>query len=107
MGERPRAELGGEAVDQRAQRLGGAACQLWTDDVVDRLADGRDLLRILVGDLEAELVLELHDQLDEVERVRIQVGLERRVLSHLLLVDAELLHQDASNALECLLTIHR
>src|SRR6476659_4388820 len=37
------------------------------DDVVDGLADGRDLLRIVVRDLDAELILELHDELDEVE----------------------------------------
>src|SRR6476619_590798 len=75
-------------------------------DVVDRLPYGRDLLCILVGDLEAELVFQLHDQLDKIERVRVEVGLEGRVLGHLLLVDAELLHQDAAAALECLLTIH-
>src|SRR5690242_11580130 len=59
-------------------------------DVVDRLTDGRDLLGILVGDLETELVLELHDQLDQVEGVGVQITLERRVLGDLLLVHAEL-----------------
>src|SRR5689334_14753048 len=76
------------------------------NDVIDRLPDGRDLLCILVGDLEAELVLELHDQLDEIERIRVEVALERRVLGHLLLVHAQLFHQDAADALKCLLTIH-
>ena len=46
-------------------------------DVVDGLADGLDLLGVLVGDLDSELVLELHDQLDEVERVGVEILLER------------------------------
>src|SRR5436309_14971272 len=33
-------------------------------DVVDGLPDGRDLLGVIVGDLDAELIFELHDQLD-------------------------------------------
>jgi len=35
-----------------------------------------DLLSILVGDLDSELILELHDQLDQVERVSIEIFLE-------------------------------
>src|SRR5689334_13141414 len=76
-------------------------------DVVDRLTDGRDLLGILVGDLETELVLELHDQLDQVEGVGVQVALEGRVLGDLLLVHAELLDENSSDALERLLTVDR
>src|SRR5689334_25202645 len=76
-------------------------------DVVDRLTDGRDLLGILVGDLETELVFELHDQLDQVERVGVQITLERRVLGDLLLVHAELLDENAADALERLLTVDR
>ena len=41
-------------------------------DVVDGLADGLDLLRVLVRDLDPELVLELHDQFDEVEGVGVE-----------------------------------
>src|SRR5947209_3228148 len=63
-------------------------------DVVDRLADSRDLLRILVRDLDPELILELHDQLDEVERVGVEIFLERRIVVDLGLVDTELLGQD-------------
>src|SRR4029077_1476245 len=63
-------------VKTAAARSGGSASisslsrvvLLVRGDVVDCLADGRDLLRILVGDLDPELILELHDQLDEVER---------------------------------------
>src|SRR5919202_861040 len=94
-----RSSLGRPSISSRS-RFGAPGGSAMGDDVIDRLPDGRDLLCILVGDLETELVLELHDQLDEVERIRVEVALERRVLGHLLLVDAELLHQDAADALE-------
>src|SRR5689334_16096533 len=73
-------------------------------DVVDGLPDGRDLLRVLVGDLDPELILELHDQLDQVERVRVQVLLERSLFGDLILFDSELLRQDFLDALEDLFT---
>src|SRR5260221_484817 len=69
-------------------------------DVVDGLPDGRDLLGILVRDLDPELVLELHDELDEVERVGVQVVLERRLFGDLILFDSELLRQNFFHTLE-------
>jgi hypothetical protein len=69
-------------------------------DVVDGLSDGRDLLRVLVRDLDPELVLQLHDQLDEIEGIRVQVLLERGLLVDLGVVDAELLAQDFLDPLE-------
>src|SRR3954465_3750788 len=63
-------------------------------DVRHGLSHGSDLLGFLVRDLDAELVLELHDQLDEIQRVGVQILLERRLHGHVALVDAELLHQD-------------
>src|SRR5512138_928945 len=42
-------------------------------DVVDRVLHGRDLLGGVVGDLDAEGLLEGHDQLDRVEAVGAQV----------------------------------
>src|SRR5437764_10470969 len=62
-------------------------------DVVDSLTDRLDLLCVLVGDLDPELVFELHDQLDEIERVGVEIFLERGFLVDLALVDAELLAQ--------------
>src|SRR3954451_16631355 len=53
----------------RSLSVGPAAPLLLLRDVVDGLPDRGDLLRVLVRDLDAELVLQLHDQLDEVERV--------------------------------------
>src|SRR5438270_9633688 len=69
-------------------------------DVVDRLANGLDLLGILVGDLDPELVLQLHDQLHEIERVGVQILLEGRFLRDLALLDSELLGQDVLDPLE-------
>src|ERR1019366_6030014 len=45
-------------------------------DVIDGVLDGLDLLRVLVGDLNVEGFLELHDELDDVERVGAEVLLE-------------------------------
>src|SRR5262245_17520887 len=64
-------------------------------DVVDRFLHARDLLGILVGNLDAEFLLERHDELDRVERVGAQVVDERRVRRHFFFVDPELLHDDA------------
>src|SRR5262245_52389866 len=63
-------------------------------DVADGVADGRDLLRVLVGNLEVELLLEGHYQLDRVQRVGAQVLDELRVRVDLVLLDAELLDDD-------------
>src|SRR4051794_16492590 len=64
-------------------------------DVLDGFLDARDLLGVLVGNLDAELLLEGHDQLDGVERVGAQIVHERGVRRHFLFVDSELLHDDA------------
>src|SRR5581483_7931332 len=69
-------------------------------DVVDGLPDGCDLLGVLVRDLDPELVLELHDQLDEVEGVCVEVLLERRLFGDVRLLDPELLGQDFLHTLE-------
>ena len=57
-------------------------------DVVDSLVDRLDALRLLVRDLHAELILELHDELDEVEGVGVEVVLEGRLRRDLALFDS-------------------
>src|SRR6266536_1341821 len=69
-------------------------------DVVDGLPDGMDLLRVLVRDLDPELVFELHDQLHEIERVGVQVLLERGFFGDLVLIHPELFRQDFLDPLE-------
>src|SRR5688572_22777099 len=68
-------------------------------DVVDGLLDGGDLLRLLVGDLGLELLLEGHHQLHRVERVGTEVVDERGLGLDFTLVDAELLGDDFLDAL--------
>src|SRR3954470_19895379 len=64
-------------------------------DVLDRFLDARDLLGVLVRDLDPELLLEGHHELDGVERVGPEIVDERRVRRHFFFVHAELLHDDA------------
>ena len=52
------------------------------------------------GDLHPELVLELHDQLDEIEGVGVEIVLERRLDRDLVLVDTELLDEDLLDLVE-------
>src|SRR5215208_7201816 len=68
-------------------------------DVLDGFLHARDLLGILIGDLDAELLFERHDQLHRVERVRTEVLDERGVVGHLFLVHAKLFHDDALDLL--------
>src|SRR5687768_7289968 len=63
-------------------------------DVIDRLADGLDLLGLFVGDRELELILELHDQLHGIEAVGVEVVDEVRFAGDLALIDAHLLADD-------------
>ena len=95
------AELLGEEVrpvhdPECARRAGGPGTALGVSlvDVFDGVADGSDPLRVLVGDLRPELLLEAHDQLDEVEGVGVQVVDERRLGLDFFFVDAELLDDD-------------
>src|SRR5574338_888876 len=64
-------------------------------DVVDGLANARDLLGVLVGNFDPELLLEGHDELDGVERVGAEIVHERRIRRHFFFIDAELFHDDA------------
>src|SRR3989338_3501051 len=64
-------------------------------DVFDRLFHARDLLGVLIGNLDAELLLERHHQLDGVERVGAQIVDKRGVRCDFLFVHPELLHDDA------------
>src|ERR1700749_4873145 len=66
-------------------------------DVVGRVLDGLDLLRVLIRNLDVEGLFELHHQFDDVERIGAEVFLEActgRDLSfvHLKLLDDNLFH---------------
>src|SRR6202161_2708237 len=63
-------------------------------DVVDGLLNRRDLLGVLVRNLDFELLSESHDQFDRVQRVRAQIVDERGVIRDLFSLDAQLLRDD-------------
>src|SRR5918911_2050335 len=90
----------GSASSRRSSSTCGSSSLLVRGDVVDRLANGLDFLRVLVRDLDPELILQLHDQLDQVERVGVEILLEGGLLGDLALLDAELLGQDVLDPLE-------
>src|SRR3954468_20827911 len=64
-------------------------------DVLDRFLDAGNLLRVLVRDLDAELLFEGHHQLHRVEGVGPEIVHERGVRGYFFFVDAQLLHDDA------------
>jgi hypothetical protein len=63
-------------------------------DVADDIAHGKQLLRFVVGHLDAELFLKCHDQLDGIEGISTKVLDEFCVNGDLLGTHAELLHND-------------
>src|SRR5713101_253871 len=69
-------------------------------DVIPGLADRAKLLGVLIGDLHPVLLLEGHDQLDQVQRVGLQVIGEGGFRGYLLDVDAKLLRDDAAELVE-------
>src|SRR5215208_6176085 len=71
-------------------RASGRLCLRVGGDEVGGLSDGQDLHRFFVRDANAVAILELHDELDEVERVGLQVLLETRALADAGRVHAQL-----------------
>src|SRR5215212_2682750 len=74
--------------------------RLLGDHQVGRLADGLDAGDLVVGDLDAELLLEGEHDLDQVERVGVQVLLEAGVGGHLVRLHAQLRGQDVLHRLD-------
>ena len=66
--------------------------------VVDRVLNGRDLLRIFIGDLDAELVFESHHQLNRVQRIRTQISNKGLLAGDLRLFDTQLFCNDFLDA---------
>src|SRR5690606_35481792 len=84
----------------------GLTVLLLVGDELDGVADGADALGFLVRDLHAELVLQAHDQLHDVERVGAQVLLEAGLRRDLAGVGIVLVGDDVSDLLEDLLLVH-
>ena len=68
-------------------------------EIRERITDGAKLLGILVGNVDVELLLELHHQLDDVEAVGAEVLDEAGLVGELLTLDAELLLDDVFDLL--------
>src|SRR3546814_12766289 len=73
-------------------------------DEVEGGADGLDALQLLLLDRDVELLLEGHDQLDEVEAVGIEVVGEAGLLGDLAGLDGEDLHRALLEQLEVVAT---
>ena len=60
-----------------------------------------------LGDFAAELLLKGHDQLDQVQRVGVEIVAEAGFHRHGVLIDAQLIDDDGAHCLEnCLLVCH-
>ena len=70
-------------------------------DVFYRIANGANVLGILVLDLKVEFLLHRHDDLNEIKRIRVQVADELRALDDLIGIDAKPLDGNRLYSLEC------
>src|SRR5690606_33402887 len=68
-------------------------------EVLQGVPDRAELLRLLVRDVDVELLLERHDELDGVERVRAEILHEGRLGGELLALDAQFLDDDVLDLL--------
>src|SRR6185436_13699764 len=75
-------------------------------EVGHRRPDGTELLRLLVRDVDVELLLERHDQLDRVETVGAQVFHEARVVGELVALHAKLFDDNVFHFFLELLHVH-
>lgn len=69
-------------------------------NIVYGIANGPDVLGVLVLDLEVELLLHGHDHFDEIERIRVQVTDELGTLDNLVRLNAEPFRHDPLNPLQ-------
>src|SRR5579875_2591978 len=58
------------------------------------LLDGSNLLCILVRDLELEFLFQRHDQLDQIQRVGVEILNKRSAGNDFALIDAKLIHNN-------------
>ena len=64
-------------------------------DVSNSVAYGRELLRFLFGDRDAEFLFEIHHELYSFERVSTEIVGEAGFFAHVGCVNAELLYDDS------------
>jgi len=64
------------------------------EDILDGIAYGFDPFGVFIGNLQLELFLERHDQLDQIKRIGIEVFLEARARHYLGFLDPQLFRDD-------------
>src|SRR5579884_2404299 len=69
-------------------------------DIGDSVTHGLDVADLFVGNIDTELVLESHDQLDDVQTVGTEVFRERSGLDDLFLLHAQLFDGYLLNSIE-------
>ena len=77
--------------------MGGLAALV---DEIDGIADRANRLRILVLDLGAELLLQRHDHLDQIERIGIEIADEFGIHRDRVFIHAQPLGDDPLNSFE-------
>src|SRR5947209_10552755 len=103
---RPRLASLSKIAPKRSPRASSIASLRWVLggvhglDLRDGVADGLDLLGLFVRDVDGELGLERHHELDLIEGVRAEVVGDRRFGRDFVLLDAELLDDDLLDAFE-------
>ncbi len=70
-------------------------------NVFYRIANGANVLGILVLDLKVEFLFHRHDDLNEIKRIRIQIADELGALDNLFAIDAQSLDCNRLYSLEC------
>src|ERR1043166_7530634 len=102
MGEKPPLKRGlGSNISGWRRSAGTAAGPFFLElglYVIDRLANGLDLLGFLIGNGALEFLFKFHHQFDNVEGVGANLFLERGVARDLFLVDAQVVAYDLDNA---------
>ena len=68
-------------------------------DILDRVADRHDLLCVIVGDLNIEIILDIHDELYVVELIRTEVVGEACFGYDFRLFDSQLVYDDLDDFL--------
>src|SRR6185312_5031799 len=68
-------------------------------EIIHRVADGPQLFRVLIRDVDVELLLERHDELHRVQAVGAEVLHEAGFVGQLLPLDAKLLDDDVLDLL--------
>src|SRR5690606_40945370 len=94
----PSARAASRVVPRAIARYAGLRGRVLADEI-NRILDGNDLLGRIVRDLDPELLLERHHQLDGVEAVGAQIVDEAGPLGDLGLVDPEMLDDNLLNTL--------